>query len=196
MATHSKIFAWEIHGQRSLAGYSPWSCKDSDMTWQLNNNKRNNSKEIWVKARRYLGKARGKHHVRNALGPGETERDTEALSGPGDDCWRPSQKWECEMEPEAWQDGSSQCSQSNGPIWGRTLRLRETDSPSIYMPVPKTQPVSSLHQGTDPHFSLTILDNIWRHRAQDPGSPQTEVEGNGHFHRVGISLNSNTDHYF
>ena len=27
MATHSNILAWEIHGQRSLAGYSPWSCK-------------------------------------------------------------------------------------------------------------------------------------------------------------------------
>ena len=24
---HSKILAWEIHGQRSLPGYSPWGCK-------------------------------------------------------------------------------------------------------------------------------------------------------------------------
>ena len=24
MATHFSIFAWKIHGQRSLAGYSPW----------------------------------------------------------------------------------------------------------------------------------------------------------------------------
>ena len=24
MATHSSILAWRIHGQRSLAGYSPW----------------------------------------------------------------------------------------------------------------------------------------------------------------------------
>ena len=24
MATHSSIFAWKIHGQRSLAGPSPW----------------------------------------------------------------------------------------------------------------------------------------------------------------------------
>ena len=24
MATHSSILAWTIHGQRSLAGYSPW----------------------------------------------------------------------------------------------------------------------------------------------------------------------------
>ena len=27
MATHSSILAWRIHGQRSLAGYSPWSHK-------------------------------------------------------------------------------------------------------------------------------------------------------------------------
>ena len=26
----------ESHGQRSLAGYSPWGCKESDMTEQLN----------------------------------------------------------------------------------------------------------------------------------------------------------------
>ena len=30
MATHSGILAWESHGQRSLAGYSPWGCKESD----------------------------------------------------------------------------------------------------------------------------------------------------------------------
>ena len=27
MATHSSILAWEIHGLRRLAGYSPWSHK-------------------------------------------------------------------------------------------------------------------------------------------------------------------------
>ena len=27
MATHSSIFAWKFHGQKSLAGYSPWGCK-------------------------------------------------------------------------------------------------------------------------------------------------------------------------
>ena len=35
MATCSSILAWKIpwfHGQRSRAGYSPWSCKDSDTT--------------------------------------------------------------------------------------------------------------------------------------------------------------------
>ena len=32
MATHSSIPAWRIHGERSLAGYSPWSCKELDTT--------------------------------------------------------------------------------------------------------------------------------------------------------------------
>ena len=27
MVTHSSITAWEIHGQRSLVGYSPWGHK-------------------------------------------------------------------------------------------------------------------------------------------------------------------------
>ena len=30
MATHSGIFAWKVHGQRSLAGYSPWGRKESE----------------------------------------------------------------------------------------------------------------------------------------------------------------------
>ena len=32
MATHSNILAWRSHGQRSLAGYSPWGGKESDTT--------------------------------------------------------------------------------------------------------------------------------------------------------------------
>ena len=32
------------HGQRSLAGYSLWSCKELDKTWRLNNNNNNNNK--------------------------------------------------------------------------------------------------------------------------------------------------------
>ena len=32
MATHSSILAWRIHGQGSLAGYSPWGHKELDTT--------------------------------------------------------------------------------------------------------------------------------------------------------------------
>ena len=32
MATHSSILAWKCHGQRSLAGYSPWDRKELDTT--------------------------------------------------------------------------------------------------------------------------------------------------------------------
>ena len=37
MATHSSILAWRIPWteERSLAGYSPWGHKESDMTEQL-----------------------------------------------------------------------------------------------------------------------------------------------------------------
>ena len=34
LATHSSILAGEFHGQRSLAGYSPSGCKESDTTEQ------------------------------------------------------------------------------------------------------------------------------------------------------------------
>jgi len=30
MATHSSILAWKIPWTRSLEGYSPWGCKESD----------------------------------------------------------------------------------------------------------------------------------------------------------------------
>ena len=32
MTTHSSSLAWEIHGQGSPAGYSPWGCKELNMT--------------------------------------------------------------------------------------------------------------------------------------------------------------------
>ena len=32
MATHSRILAWKVHGQRSLEGYRPRGCQKSDMT--------------------------------------------------------------------------------------------------------------------------------------------------------------------
>ena len=35
MAAHSSILAWRIPWQRSLAGYSLWGCKESDMTERL-----------------------------------------------------------------------------------------------------------------------------------------------------------------
>ena len=35
MARHSSILAWRIPWMRSLAGYSPWECKESDTTEQL-----------------------------------------------------------------------------------------------------------------------------------------------------------------
>ena len=35
MATHSSILACKIHGRRRLVAYSPWGCKESDMTEQL-----------------------------------------------------------------------------------------------------------------------------------------------------------------
>ena len=35
MANYSSILAWEIHGQRSLVGYSPWGHKELDTTERL-----------------------------------------------------------------------------------------------------------------------------------------------------------------
>ena len=34
MATHSSILPGKFHGQRSLVDYSPWGCRELDMTEQ------------------------------------------------------------------------------------------------------------------------------------------------------------------
>ena len=36
MVTHSSILAWEMHGQKSLVGYSPWGRKESNTSERLN----------------------------------------------------------------------------------------------------------------------------------------------------------------
>ena len=35
MATHSNILAWRIPWTEEPGGYSPWDCKESDMTERL-----------------------------------------------------------------------------------------------------------------------------------------------------------------
>ena len=40
MATHSRVLPGESHGLKSLTCCSPWGCKESDTTEQLNNIKR------------------------------------------------------------------------------------------------------------------------------------------------------------
>ena len=50
MATHSSILAWRIHmgdPQGSLAGYSPWGHKDSDITEQLNTTEMREREWVW-----------------------------------------------------------------------------------------------------------------------------------------------------
>ena len=51
MATHSSILAWEIHGQRSLVGYSPGGGKESDTTERLSTEKEvSNSAAVSLRA--------------------------------------------------------------------------------------------------------------------------------------------------
>ena len=38
MASHSSIVVGKSYGQRSLTDYSPWACKESDTTEQVNSN--------------------------------------------------------------------------------------------------------------------------------------------------------------
>ena len=48
MATHSSILAWRIPWTEILVGYSPWSCKESDMTEQLRTAQLNLLKHLTV----------------------------------------------------------------------------------------------------------------------------------------------------
>ena len=46
MATHPGILAWKIHGQRSLAGYRTWGCKESDTLATERRYSEQNSEEV------------------------------------------------------------------------------------------------------------------------------------------------------
>ena len=65
MAICSSILAWESHGQRSLAGYSPWGCKELAMTEATltrpkhKQNKTGKEKEIEQKRREIDKKNKG-----------------------------------------------------------------------------------------------------------------------------------------
>ena len=41
-ATHSRFWPRKSNGQRHPAGYSPWGCKELDVTWQPNNKEKQN----------------------------------------------------------------------------------------------------------------------------------------------------------
>ena len=47
MAAHSSILAGEFHGQKSLAGYSPWGHKESDTTEQLSTAQHKSYRELY-----------------------------------------------------------------------------------------------------------------------------------------------------
>ena len=42
VAAHSSIPAGKSHGQRSLAGYGPWGCKELDMSERTHTHTHNN----------------------------------------------------------------------------------------------------------------------------------------------------------
>ena len=58
MTTHSRFLAWRIHGQRTVAGYSPWGHKEADTTEQL-------SLSLYTHERQRLGRS----SVAGLLGP-------------------------------------------------------------------------------------------------------------------------------
>ena len=45
MATHCSILAWEIPRTEEPGGYSPWGCKESDMTERLTQSRGWNEKD-------------------------------------------------------------------------------------------------------------------------------------------------------
>ena len=74
-ATHSSILAWRIPWQRSLAGFSPWSYKDSNTTKQLtyfivNSHPVYRVNSIWHVLWCFPGGSNGKEFACNSGDPG------------------------------------------------------------------------------------------------------------------------------
>ena len=78
MTTHSSILAGEFHGQRNLAGYSPWGPKESDTTERLNWTEQLNDKWRWATNIFYL-------HL--GLADSQRERATESRTGAREKRW-------------------------------------------------------------------------------------------------------------
>ena len=69
MATHSIFLHGEFHGQRSLAGFSPGGCKESDMTEGLTHTHTHMCQELGHKDERAHSPARMyiKHTLCNVM---------------------------------------------------------------------------------------------------------------------------------
>ena len=78
MATNSSILPREFHGQRNLAGYSPWGPKESDTTERLNWTEQLNDKWRWATNIFYL-------HL--GLADSQRERATESRTGAREKRW-------------------------------------------------------------------------------------------------------------
>ena len=50
MAAHSSILAWKIPWTRSLVGYHPWGCKESDTTERLLFTSLHPMKSFWTQS--------------------------------------------------------------------------------------------------------------------------------------------------
>ena len=92
MATHSSILAWKIPWTGSLAGYSPWGHKKSDLTERLNNHNNKGKQE-----RRTRGFFKEK--------PGEDRRETQEV-------------W---VQVQFCQDVLCDLEQIHSPLWASTF---------------------------------------------------------------------------
>ena len=79
MAIHSRILAGESHGQRRLAGCSPWGDKESDMTELL---------ALWGKGAILSNKASGGEGREASLSSPGQRHDTQVASHNGS--WQPT----------------------------------------------------------------------------------------------------------
>jgi len=68
MDTHSSILAWRIPWTEDLAGYSPWSCKELDMTEHAHIHTHTNTHGDVIAEARIWSHAKKGHESRNAGG--------------------------------------------------------------------------------------------------------------------------------
>ena len=89
MATHSSILLGKFHGQRSLVGYSPWGCKESDMT-------------EWLTLSLYMCKKEEKQELQQARNPRKRWYCSLKQEGVAD-LWSPANRWLCVQKDRFFQ---------------------------------------------------------------------------------------------
>ena len=124
MATHSSILAGEFHGQRSLAGFSPWGHKQLDRTEQLTHKVLENPLDCKIKPANPKGNKswifiRGTDAEALVLWPPDAKSQFIRKDSDAGKDWRQKDKGTTEDEMDQWHHWLNEHEFEQPPVKGQ-----------------------------------------------------------------------------